>query len=163
MSLLRFSNYLWNTICYFCNDCLWEGQMTHYGCEIFDKTIQACQGPTSFIAYERGLLIFEYSHVFRSGGSLVCTLPCTFRESQHFCDKLKHRCKFWPKNFIYGIVWNMHHILYECCVEYWYCVEYWFCVECWYCVCGILVPVIRIVSLPSSFIVIKLGRAHIIW
>jgi hypothetical protein len=37
----------------------------------FDKTVQACQGPTSFIAYERGLAIFEYSHVFRSGGSLM--------------------------------------------------------------------------------------------
>jgi hypothetical protein len=37
----------------------------------FDKTVQACQGPTSFIAYERGLVIFEYSHVFRSGGSLM--------------------------------------------------------------------------------------------
>jgi hypothetical protein len=30
----------------------------------FDKIFQACQGPTSFIAYERGLVIFEYSHVF---------------------------------------------------------------------------------------------------
>jgi hypothetical protein len=28
-------------------------------------------GPTSFIAYERGWVIFEYSHVFRSGGSLM--------------------------------------------------------------------------------------------
>jgi hypothetical protein len=28
----------------------------------FDKTVQACQGPTSFIAYESGLVIFEYSH-----------------------------------------------------------------------------------------------------
>jgi hypothetical protein len=37
----------------------------------FDKTVQACQGPTSFIAYERGLVMFEYSHVFRSGGSLM--------------------------------------------------------------------------------------------
>jgi hypothetical protein len=37
----------------------------------FDKTVQACQGPTSFIAYERGLVIFEYSQVFRSGGSLM--------------------------------------------------------------------------------------------
>jgi hypothetical protein len=37
----------------------------------FDKTVQAYQGPTSFIAYERGLVIFEYSHVFRSGGSLT--------------------------------------------------------------------------------------------
>jgi hypothetical protein len=26
---------------------------------------------TSFIAYERGWVIFEYSHVFRSGGSLM--------------------------------------------------------------------------------------------
>jgi hypothetical protein len=34
----------------------------------FDKIFQ---GPTSFIAYERGWVIFEYSHVFRSGGSLV--------------------------------------------------------------------------------------------
>jgi hypothetical protein len=33
----------------------------------FEKTVKACQGPTSFIAYERGLVIFEYSHVFRSG------------------------------------------------------------------------------------------------
>jgi hypothetical protein len=30
----------------------------------FDKIFQACQGPTSFIAYERGWVIFEYSHVF---------------------------------------------------------------------------------------------------
>jgi hypothetical protein len=37
----------------------------------FDKTVQACQGPTSFIAHERGWVIFEYSHVFRSGGSLM--------------------------------------------------------------------------------------------
>jgi hypothetical protein len=37
----------------------------------FDKTVQACQGPTSFIAYEIGLVIFEYSPVFRSGGSLM--------------------------------------------------------------------------------------------
>jgi hypothetical protein len=39
----------------------------------FDKIFQACQGPTSFIAYEyeRGWVIFEYSHVFRSGGSLM--------------------------------------------------------------------------------------------
>jgi hypothetical protein len=35
----------------------------------FDKIFQACQGPTSFRAYERGLVIFEFSHVFRSGGS----------------------------------------------------------------------------------------------
>jgi hypothetical protein len=40
----------------------------------FDKIFQACQGPTSFIAYERGLVIFEYSHVFRSGGSLMSWL-----------------------------------------------------------------------------------------
>jgi hypothetical protein len=40
----------------------------------FDKTVQACQGPTSFIVYARGLVIFEYSHVFRSGGSLMCIL-----------------------------------------------------------------------------------------
>jgi hypothetical protein len=26
----------------------------------FDKIFQACQGPTSFIAYERGWVIFEY-------------------------------------------------------------------------------------------------------
>jgi hypothetical protein len=26
---------------------------------------------TPFIAYERGWVIFEYSHVFRSGGSLM--------------------------------------------------------------------------------------------
>jgi hypothetical protein len=38
----------------------------------FDKIFQACQGPTSFIANERGWVIFEYSHVFRSGGSLMC-------------------------------------------------------------------------------------------
>jgi hypothetical protein len=44
----------------------------------FDKAIQACQGPISFIAYERGLVIFEYSHVFRSGGSLMCIIPGTF-------------------------------------------------------------------------------------
>jgi hypothetical protein len=37
----------------------------------FGKIFQACQGPTSFIAYERGCVIFEYSHVFRSGGSLM--------------------------------------------------------------------------------------------
>jgi hypothetical protein len=37
----------------------------------FDKIFQACQGPTSFIAYERGLVIFEHSHIFRSGGSLM--------------------------------------------------------------------------------------------
>jgi hypothetical protein len=37
----------------------------------FDKIFQACQGPTSFIAYERGWVIFEYSLVFRSGGSLM--------------------------------------------------------------------------------------------
>jgi hypothetical protein len=37
----------------------------------FDKAVQACQGPTSFIAYESGLVIFEYSHVFCSGGSLM--------------------------------------------------------------------------------------------
>jgi hypothetical protein len=37
----------------------------------FDKTVQACLGPTSFIAYERGLVILEYSHVIRSGGSLM--------------------------------------------------------------------------------------------
>jgi hypothetical protein len=36
-----------------------------------DKIFQACQGPTSFIAYESGWVIFEYSHVFRSGGSLM--------------------------------------------------------------------------------------------
>jgi hypothetical protein len=39
----------------------------------FDKTVQACQGPTS-TAYERGLVIFEHSHVFRSGGSLMCVV-----------------------------------------------------------------------------------------
>jgi hypothetical protein len=37
----------------------------------FEKIFHACQGPTSFIAYERGWVIFEYSHVFRSGGSLM--------------------------------------------------------------------------------------------
>jgi hypothetical protein len=37
----------------------------------FDKIFQAFQGPTSFIAYERGWVIFEYSHIFRSGGSLM--------------------------------------------------------------------------------------------
>jgi hypothetical protein len=37
----------------------------------FDEIFQACQGPTSFIAYERGWVIFEYSHGFRSGGSLM--------------------------------------------------------------------------------------------
>jgi hypothetical protein len=31
-------------------------------------------GPTSFIAYARGLVIFEYSHVFRSGGSLMVSI-----------------------------------------------------------------------------------------
>jgi hypothetical protein len=36
----------------------------------FDKIFQ---GPTSFIAYERGWVILEYSHVFRSGGSLMVT------------------------------------------------------------------------------------------
>jgi hypothetical protein len=36
-----------------------------------DMIFQACQGPASFIAYERGLVIFEYSLVFRSGGSLM--------------------------------------------------------------------------------------------
>jgi hypothetical protein len=40
----------------------------------FDEIFQACQGPTSFIAYERGWGIFEYSHVFRSGGSLMISL-----------------------------------------------------------------------------------------
>jgi hypothetical protein len=53
----------------------------HWGLVWFDKTAQACQGPTSFVAYERGLVIFEYSHVFRSGGSLMHeTLPY----SHHF-------------------------------------------------------------------------------
>jgi hypothetical protein len=37
----------------------------------FDKIFQACQWPPSFIAYERGWVIFEYSRVFRSGGSLM--------------------------------------------------------------------------------------------
>jgi hypothetical protein len=37
----------------------------------FDKIFQACQGPISFIAYEWGQVIFEYSHVFHSGGSLM--------------------------------------------------------------------------------------------
>jgi hypothetical protein len=37
----------------------------------FDKIFQACQGPTSFIAHERGWVIFEYPHVFRSGGSVM--------------------------------------------------------------------------------------------
>jgi hypothetical protein len=37
----------------------------------FDKIFQAFQGSTSFIADERGWVIFEYSHVFRSGGSLM--------------------------------------------------------------------------------------------
>jgi hypothetical protein len=46
----------------------------------FDKTIQACQGPTFVIAYERGLVIFDYSHVFRSGGSLM--IRCVL----HVCD-----------------------------------------------------------------------------
>jgi hypothetical protein len=41
----------------------------------FDKIFQACHGPTSFIAYERGLVIFEYSHVFRSGGPLMTHDP----------------------------------------------------------------------------------------
>jgi hypothetical protein len=45
----------------------------------FDKIFQACQGPTSFIAYERGLVIFECSHVFCSGGSLM---PSVFQENQ---------------------------------------------------------------------------------
>jgi hypothetical protein len=40
----------------------------------FYKIFQACQGPTSFIAYERGWVIFEYSHVFRSGGSLMIAM-----------------------------------------------------------------------------------------
>jgi hypothetical protein len=37
----------------------------------FDKIFLACQWRTSFIAYERCWVIFEYSHVFRSGGSLM--------------------------------------------------------------------------------------------
>jgi hypothetical protein len=52
----------------------------------FDKTVQACQGPTYFIAYERGWVMFEYSHVFRSGGSLMEGLfsaaLCTYLLSQ---------------------------------------------------------------------------------
>jgi hypothetical protein len=30
----------------------------------FDKIFQACQRPISFIAYERGWVIFEYSQCF---------------------------------------------------------------------------------------------------
>jgi hypothetical protein len=48
----------------------------------FDKIFQAFQGPTSFIAYERCWVIFEYSHVFRSGGSLIKD------EHDHRIDKL---------------------------------------------------------------------------
>jgi hypothetical protein len=66
----------------------------------FDNTVQACQGPTSFIAYERGLVIFEYSHVFRSGGSLMSksqfrcigfpiTIPCiSIKTALHISDSL---------------------------------------------------------------------------
>jgi hypothetical protein len=46
----------------------------------FDKTVQACQGPTSFIAYERGLAILEYSHVFRTSKKKL--------ESDMFCFRL---------------------------------------------------------------------------
>jgi hypothetical protein len=49
----------------------------------FDKTVQTCQGPTPFIAYERGLVIFEYSHVFRSGGSHACT----FNKNMKKCSR----------------------------------------------------------------------------
>jgi hypothetical protein len=52
----------------------------------FDKTIQACQGPTSFIAYERGWVIFEYSHVFGNGGSLI---SCEYKEG--LSDETKNR------------------------------------------------------------------------
>jgi hypothetical protein len=52
--------------------------------DMFDKIFQACQGPTSFIAYERGWVIFvEYSHVFLSGGSLMSSFigtPCSNNE-----------------------------------------------------------------------------------
>jgi hypothetical protein len=46
----------------------------------FDKIFQACQGPTSFMAYmyERGWVIFEYSHVFRSGGALMQSAKLLF-------------------------------------------------------------------------------------
>jgi hypothetical protein len=48
------------------------------GLVCFDKIFQAYQGPTSFIAYERGWVIFEYSHVFRSGGSLMYIFRISF-------------------------------------------------------------------------------------
>jgi hypothetical protein len=44
------------------------------------------QGPTSFIDYEKGLVIFEYSHVFRSGGSLM--LVFDHEKSQNHLKKL---------------------------------------------------------------------------
>jgi hypothetical protein len=43
----------------------------------FDKIFKACQGPTSFIAYERGWVIF----VFRSGGSLM--IPVLAHQGVH--------------------------------------------------------------------------------
>jgi hypothetical protein len=57
----------------------------------FDKTVQACQGPTSFIAYERGLVIFEYSHVFHCGGSLMISLSPSLGANKDFLCQYSHR------------------------------------------------------------------------
>jgi hypothetical protein len=53
----------------------------------FDMIFQACQGPTSFIAYERGWVIFEYSHVFRSGGSLMKNMYRTYFQFGMHCPQ----------------------------------------------------------------------------
>jgi hypothetical protein len=56
----------------------------------FDKIFQACQGPTSFIAYERGWVIFEYSAVvvlscaqFRASGVGVIISKLFFDGKRH--------------------------------------------------------------------------------
>jgi hypothetical protein len=50
----------------------------------FDKTVQACQGSTSFIAYERGLVIFEYSCFSQfGGGSLMLSVLYPWYMARH--------------------------------------------------------------------------------
>jgi hypothetical protein len=88
----------------------------------FDKIFQACQGPTSFIAYERGLMIFEYSHVFRSLVVLSCEIGLASENSFSFTSYIvsnimipimlslmlfrKHACQFEKRTHLPRESWS---------------------------------------------------------
>jgi hypothetical protein len=71
----------------------------------FDKIFQVCHGPTSFIAYERGWVIFEFSHVFRSGGSLMFDF---------FFIWLWSQLNTWDKTWLYSKFYNSWKGIVKC-------------------------------------------------